>query len=468
MIKYILKTMSNILKKLIKKLEQFFSRPELVFLALVIPFGILSAVLVPQISVTDEDSHFQRAYEIADLNIICQGTVSEPKEIINKNVDPWQRNFSSDYGTEIDFSDEARAGCRSASGYSPIFYLPQVIGIWIAKLASPSAASVVLVARIVSVLFYAAVVFFLIKKLIIGKWVLVVLALTPQMIHLTASISADPINNLVIFAAIVLMVNLFIQKDKISRKQLIALFVLAILAALTKANNILLFLPLVFLPASKFISNRDLKKPPYFYKWATLGLFGFLFLLTYKAWTSSTGLDASQGFGLIDPFRFLKIVYHTFVSGYGDLLVQGAFGQFSSFGYHMFTVNIFALLLLLMITLFYDNKDDPKTSDHTKKVLSVTAFAALTLYILATTYLFASMALPFMNESMKYANGVQGRYFTASLLLLLPATLYFRKHVKVSFKKASTIGIICFVVISFELLHYIFLTVNYALRGGFY
>lgn len=463
-----LNCMSNILSAISKKTDRLFSRPEIVFLVLIIPFGILSAVLVPQISVTDENSHFQRAYEIADLNMICRGSVTQPKEIVEKDIDPWQRNFSSDYGDEIDFSEEVSATCRSASGNNPILYLPHVIGIWISKLFSPSAASMILFARIASVIFYAAIVFLLIKKLAIGKWVLVVIALTPQMVHLAASISADPINNLVIFSGIVFMVNLFVQSGKISRNQTLILLMLAVLAALTKANNILLFFPLAFIPYNKFAADIAPLRLRRFYKWAVLGLFGVVFLVVYKLWTSSTGLDASQGFGAIDPYRFLKIIYHTYISGYGDLLVQGAFGQFSSFGYHIFTIDILAILSILGVALFYTSKDDLKISEHTRRTLSITAFTALALYILATTYLFASMALPFMNENMKFANGVQGRYFTASLLLLLPATLYFRKYIKVSFKKASTIGKICFTVIFLELLHYIYLTVDYALKGGYY
>ena len=460
---------NNTLTRLSSMMEKFFSKPEYVFLALVIPFGILSAALVPQISVTDENSHFQRAYEIADLNLICHKTVSEPREINEKNTkDPWKREYSSDYETTVNFSDDTSDKCRSASGYSPVLYGPQIVGIWAAKLFNPSAASIVLIARIASVLFYAAIVFMLIRHLKVGKWVLVVLALTPQMIHLAGSVSADPANNLIIFSSIVFMVNLFIQKGKISKKQLIILFVLAMLAALSKANNIVLFLPLLFLPREKFIVAKNPKWLHSIYKWIVLALLGTVFVLTYKIWTLSTNLDASQGFGIVEPLKFLKIIYHTFISNYGDLLIQGAFGQFSTFGYHIFTINIVAILLVLLVALFYVDKKEPLIAENTKKILSVVSITTLILYILCITYLFASMALPYMNESMKFANGVQGRYFTASLLLLLPGTLYFRNHIKVSFKKTSTIGKVCFVVIFLTLFHYTYMTIDYAVRGGFY
>lgn len=461
--------MKNKLSRINEKLEKFFSRPEFVFLTLALPFGILSAVLVPQISVTDENSHFQRAYEIADLNFVCNGSVSQPDEIDEKNsADPWQRKYNSDYGTPVNFSEETTDKCRSASGNSPILYMPHIIGIWIAKLLNPSAASIILAARIASVLFYVAIVFILIKKLTIGKWVLVVIALIPQMIHLAGSISADPVNNLIIFSAIVFIINLFIQKGKISKKQLILLFALAMLVALSKANNILLFLPLLFLPKDKFAIYKKIKYPQIILKWTILTLFGLVFLLVYKSWTSLTSMDAAQGFGLIEPLKFLKIVYHTYISDYGNLLVEGAFGQFSTFGYHIFTINILAIVLLLLLTLFYPSKEEPKIPDHTKKMLSIISFITLLTYILCITYLFASMALPYMSESMKFANGVQGRYFTASLLLLVPASLYFRKQIKVEFKKVSTIGKACFVIIFLQLVHYIYITIDYSAKGGFY
>lgn len=59
----------------------------------------------------------------------------------------------------IDMPEQAFR-CGSAAGYSLLAYLPQVIGAIFAQLIHPTAASIVLFARIFSLLFYVGAVYF--------------------------------------------------------------------------------------------------------------------------------------------------------------------------------------------------------------------------------------------------------------------------------------------------------------------
>ena len=54
------------MKKYWASFESFIAWPERVFLSLCLLFGLLSAFFVPQLSVSDENMHYLRAYALAD------------------------------------------------------------------------------------------------------------------------------------------------------------------------------------------------------------------------------------------------------------------------------------------------------------------------------------------------------------------------------------------------------------------
>ena len=48
-------------------------RPELLFILIAIPFGLVSAAIVPQISITDENSHLLRIHQLSRGEMVCRG-----------------------------------------------------------------------------------------------------------------------------------------------------------------------------------------------------------------------------------------------------------------------------------------------------------------------------------------------------------------------------------------------------------
>ena len=60
------------MKRFQSVLRAFISQPQWVFLGLAVVFGVISAVLVPQLSANDENWHFARAYQVSDGLIVCQ------------------------------------------------------------------------------------------------------------------------------------------------------------------------------------------------------------------------------------------------------------------------------------------------------------------------------------------------------------------------------------------------------------
>lgn len=420
-------------------LNYLYKRPELVFVLIALPFGLFSAIFVPQISVTDEDSHLLRSYQVARGEFICHKSTNYPQDVIDKSRSGsnGSRAYTMDFSDKVDTSDQKKFSCSSAAGYSPLAYIPQAVGILAAEAASPTTAMMVLLARIANLLFYIVAVYWIIKRVLVGKYIFFIIALIPQMIHLAASLSADMINNVVTLAIAAFILSLFVQKQKISRKQIILLICLVVAAALLKRNLILLLLPLAFLPSRLFVENKNKKIPFNIRKWSLAAITIITFGLMYLLWAKLSFVAHSQTAGLANPISahpnlFLNLLFNTYLSDYGDLVLRGVFGEFSSFLYHFPTILVFAQIVLLLISYIYEPSKSIYAAVRNKwLVISMTGMFIAS--ILTITYgMYTEWGL--RRGISEYADGVQGRYFTALLALLIPLFAWVSKYVSIKVK----------------------------------
>lgn len=456
-------------KKIGLILDYLHRKPELTFLLIALPFGLFSAFFVPQMSVTDEDSHLLRAYQVAHGEFVCNKKMSYPEDIVSKSKSgsSGSRSYTKDFSDTIQQGNQKKYSCGSAAAYLPVAYIPQAGGILIADAFSPNTASMVLFARIMNLLFYVGAVYWVIKKVKVAKYAFFVIALIPQMIHLAASLSADTVNNVATLAAFALIINLYIQNRKISGKQVGFIFLLIAGIALLKRNLILLMVPLAFLPASLFKENIQKKIPFNLRKWGLAGLSVLTAGVLYIVWTKFLFISASSPAGGPNPIEehpnlFINLMFNTYFSDYGDLVIRGVFGDFSSFLYHFPTILVVVQIIVLLMTYLYvtDQARDLLTKNKWLIISSTFVFIAS---ILAITYgLYIEWGLK--RGIIQYADGVQGRYFTALLILLVPLFAWISKYISISVKSDRifffTIVIAQVSILSFYVLYTVKLLIN--------
>jgi len=428
-------------RTLLKQLKTLLAKPEYLALLFALIFGSISAYAVPQMTINDEDSHFLKAYGLSEGKI-TGNTCEFPKSVFSEaSSSPEHTPRSS--SLPIDYQDTASKGCGRAAGYSPIMHLPQAIGIFVAKMLNGSPDLLVLFGRLFNVIFYATALFFIIRFVRVGKWAYFVIGLFPLMIHTAGSLSADTMNNVIVMAALAFVINLFTQSQKFTKNQLIILLALSAMLALTKQTNLILLLPLAALPVRLFKKNDFRFKIRFnVHKWLVIGgvlLTGILtVLLAYKLFGSMLFREDHITNPLVhDPLRFFYISYNTYINpvlGYGDLLVRGIVGEFSSFRYHLPTFIIFIQLVALLVALFYNSTTERRVTLYNAKLYALLSTISLLLLVAAITVALYS-AWTILPERLginaTYADGVQGRYFTAALAALVPVAFYMRKWVKI-------------------------------------
>lgn len=434
----------NRLKLNIKKALTFlYKRPELVFVLIALPFGIFSALFVPQVSITDENSHLLRIYQLSEGELVCGDKYSYPRDIVDKSKSGSSslRQYTGDFSDFIDDSDAVEYSCGSASVYSPFAYMPQVVGVAIAQILHPTAATIVLFARIASLLFYIIAMCVIIRYVKVGKYVFFVVALIPQMIHLAASMSADMMNNVVTLAIVAFMLNLFIQAEKISGKQVAMLFGLVVSAALLKLTIVLVFIPLVCLPSRIFKKNHIKRIPFNIQKWTLASILAGIMVAVYLAWVKVSYFARPEVVGAPNPISekpslFVNLLFNTYLSDYGDLVLRGVIGEFSSFLYHFPTILVFMQLLVLIFSLlYYGSRSKNYLTIANNKWLVLSTLLTFIFSILTITYgLYVEWGLK--RGIVEYADGVQGRYFTALIVLLIPLFAWIGKYITIRVKPA--------------------------------
>ena len=448
----------------------FIKKPENVFISLSLFFGVLSAILVPQLSVSDENMHYLRAYGISQGRVESGSRCTLPKDVAKRAGSVYEGNFSSDYSKPIDRSSLNVDKCSSASGYPPIMHLPQAIGIGIASLFNGSTGLTILFGRLANVLFYSIAVYLIIKWVRIGKWAFTAIGLIPLMVHMASSLSSDCMTNVAVFTITAFILNLFTQKDKLSHKQTIALICTGVFLTLTKSVNALLLFPLLFLPKRLFSPNKNERLPFNIQKWNMLVVTGIAAIISILIWQKIYGqplltTGATHNPLHSNPLKFIAILFNTYINPrlpVSDDIIRGIIGAFSAFKYGLPLFVLIPSFSLLFLSLVHYNKKDQELLGEQTGKLAVYNLATIGLFVCAVSYaMYTAWALlPFrFGEGAYYADGVQGRYFTATAVMLVPVGLWLQKYINVRTKNEKVFNLIMFFGLALILSFYIFETV---------
>src|SRR5690606_17297512 len=155
---------------------------------------------------------------------------------------------------------------------------------------------------------------------------------------------------------------------------------------------------------------------------------------------------------------FLVILSNTYLNPFidgGSRILASIVGGFSSYGYGLPLFLTLLCFLVLLITLMHKDKAEDGAIRAFSLPLDLGFLGALILLVLAVTYaMYTGYAtLPsVLGSNAIWALGVQGRYFTASLIFLVPLFLWLRRYVSFAIKPPVTIGVIVFSAAAFWLL----------------
>ena len=383
----------------------------------------LFLLLLPLFTAHDELYHWFRAYEVSEGRLLSE--VNDNKAYSHLPISVIQIN--NEKLRNIDYrsikeslevkSDDAQTlyDMRTVAVYSPVQYLPQATGIFIARKITNRTLIMAYFGRIFNALFAIVMIYFAIKIIPFGKRIIYTIAFLPIAIEGFTSLSADAItvSTAILFISYILMLVYDNKIKTIRKRDIFILFALCSILAFCK----IVYIPLIFL-CFLIPKNKYKNKKYYYITNISIAVICLIFNLgwlkiasSYLALYSTTNVQTTSI--LSHPFNYIQIVLYTFFNNFQRYIFTMLGNEL---GWEEFirplSIIPVSYLLLLIVNSLFDKQSNNKL--HLKENI---AFGLISLLI--GGLIFTSLYVQFTKPGNIEIAGIQGRYFIPFLPLLL-------------------------------------------------
>ena len=414
------------------------SRVELALLLVLLIFGVPMILLIPPGAGYDEEDHLVRIWELSAGSFI-PGQMS-PQELryptVFRDFAYRQQGSTGVIGSDF-WESYARAGLDergfvrreidTKSVYSPALLFPQAITMRIlGRSADLPALPAFYLCRLAGLLSYLLLTWLAVRKMPFGKWILLVLAVSPMALFQAATITPDAISNGIGFLFIAGCLQLA-QVREVGWSETGRLVTLIFLLFLAKLNLI----PLILLPFLLILPSQFRSRKVYVF---LLAITLVLFLIEVAGWNwiaarnfgSLLLEEANPGAQLLymlsHPFVFLQTILKDLITN-GWVYFQG---WINGYGYYYWSppLLVTVLYLLSLVAITWIDSTTGKVNTKFRLVFLIVFVAG---YIATIASLYTSYAPVGADQVF----GVQGRYFIplALPLFLILASVGWRKFV---------------------------------------
>ena len=231
---------------------------------IIILFGVTCVFLTPINDVSDEQEHFTRS-EIVSTGQISTDYVQIPNTTVFgystiQSIDDLAKNAGANvFNTKIDDEkiNSSEVYLTSAFSQNPFYsYLPQGIGVLIAKLLDLNTIWMLWLGRLFNLILYAGIISLAIRKTPILKFPMLIVSMLPLVIYQAASLSVDGMFSSLAMLAFSYFLY-FYKTPKIRWSDLGIFYLAIILSGLLKAPFLALSLLIFLVPNNHFESRAQ-------------------------------------------------------------------------------------------------------------------------------------------------------------------------------------------------------------------
>lgn len=424
--------------------------PSWLFPAVLIILGIFYMLVLTPFSAPDESAHFTSAYRlsnqlmgkkpVADRDFLLTADEAE-KERISRGANVLVREGDDQTGLftsvgqatykfvlENLFSKDRSQGVtvryEIPVNTNPVVYLPQAMGITLARLLHFGYIPLVYTGRLFNLLAFAFMAALAVRLIPFKKELLMAVSCLPMTLHLAASFSYD--------SAFIGLSMLFIswcfylayEKETVTIADTVLLGLFLVLLEPGK----IVYLPLsgicLLIPAYKFGTRKRYLISAAFVLLSMLLAVFFVNRVVLSVWSVQTesyvGWSGATGYTLTDiihqPYDMFRVYYETFVTQFDYYLTTMLGGYLGNLDPDLAVPGF--CLAILWYALF---ASAIRREGEKAPVTGGQKIWILILVFLSVCLVLTSMFLGWSPRDLGYITGVQGRYF----IPLLPLTLLF-------------------------------------------
>lgn len=399
-------------------------RIEKKFLYIAIPIFLMYMIFLPLYVGHDELFHWYRVFEITEGGFLPQIQDGSTGYVMPSEVGsslPWRRDLEyKDIIVEslrtINYFDTEFISDVTMSVYSPIQYLPQIIGVFVGKILTSSSILISYIGRLANVAICIFLLYNAIKKMPYGKNIVLILSFIPIAIEGFVSLSGDGFTISTAFLFIAYILDIREQKKKMGKKDYLVLGLLGIVLAFCKIVYIPIVFMLLLLPTESFKSNRR----RYIYVVSMICIF-VLCNLTWltlanpylKVYTDGKS-EYQISYVLKNPIRYCQNFLYT-MQQYGMGYVEEMFGASMLWGSAVHNYTFVPIILISLMFLACLNDEEIKNKFKMRDSVII-----VLIILMVIALMFTSLYVQWTAYAQETIEGVQGRYFLpiASLIFL--------------------------------------------------
>lgn len=439
------------LKNALNKLVTY--PPEKVFLAVSLISGLILLVLIPPFQTPDEVMHFERAYEVSELRLpnrdandrsgsYLPSSIRKTEEAthgsVNPAATPGKIMFRPDEKYKLSFTAAALRiplEPQMVEFYAttarpvpfPLTYAPQAAVISIAKLAGAPIIVMVYLVRLICLVVWVALMYWVVRLAPLRKWGVAMVGLLPLPLSMAVSSGVDAIMTGITMLVFAVVLRTWLDdKFYIKLSHYVFGMIAATIALFAKPISGVLMLIVLF------VSNRSMKLPGN--KLSFKAIFVILPIMLYFAWlfltADRTGSGGTGTLPIHSGNMITGFVKNLFISLFiatpsGNATATSMVGNFGHLDTPMsMTMILSGIVMTALITLVGCKNERTKHIVGTMKLKMVNA---LLFGYVAAVYLAMYIYATYTDSAG--ISGVQGRYLVP--VLLCGAMLWTSKHLRV-------------------------------------
>lgn len=388
-------------------------------------FGIMFIIFIPVLHGIDEGAHFYKVYSFfydAKIHYNEENMLVDdvPAAIIEADSIESIRDTYFILNTNV--NDEKTIATQDYIGaklYSPISYITYLIPMFLfKKICNLNVFWLVMLGRLFSFCIWLLLTMYTIKTMPKKKEFMAILSLLPIVLSLVTTYTGDLVNNTVVFLFIAMWYKLYVEKRKITKREIFLITLLGIIVTFSKMVYALIFFIMFLLPEENFKSKKN--------KYITISGIILILILAFILNISVVGSDlfnaypeisAQKDFIKNNIFQYIYIFIKTIITNIPMYLYQFTTGKTTMCQNSINIDNVLSMIFLIILILaFLKEENDIKLSKKAKSF-------AIVITITMVSIIFLSLYLQWTatNYGVGYHQimGVQGRYFIPISALLI-------------------------------------------------
>ena len=403
------------------------------FVVLSIICGLPYVFLSPMFTGSDEHNHYYRIYEISELTMVTptdkyvgsklpksleesfnvaggSNTSISYKDILDMSKIKLNKEEKVQYGKEWGNS------YNNTALYSPATYLPHVIGFTIGNFFEFSPLIIGMLGRLTNFITFVILGYLSLKLIPKAKLFYLIVLISPNMLQLATTLSADAFTNVLVLLFIALLFKIYYQKETMNTKNKIILALISVFIALCKIVYIPIVCLLYFIPKKCYKSMKE--------KQIYSGIIILICIVVGLWWTKQTSAvfeieytnnPEQMDFVLNNIFEYFIIFVRTF-SIYFFEFVESLFVGIRMYHSQLIMPTFISISYITIVILAFLKQSNK--NKNSSQVMIVTWIVSLLTIALIGSAIYVQATAQYLSVKNPTIEGIQGRYFLPIVLLL--------------------------------------------------